>query len=98
MAHSSTILLVPHDHQSAVLPGIRNFFLDLYFHVAPWVLPDPAGPLSSEQSPSTIAEANAALNCVQQAKTKETKKQEVDQIVHPIHCMLGVYAFHSIDF
>ena len=74
-----------HDHQSAVLPGIQNlFFLDLqpslmsllsYFHVAPRVLPDPAGPLSSELSPSAIAEANTAVNDVQQAKTKETKKR-----------------------
>ena len=41
------VLVVPHDHQSAVLPGIQNlFFLDLqpslmsllsYFHVAPRV-------------------------------------------------------------
>ena len=77
-------LVVLHDHQSAVLPGIQSlFFLDLqpslmslllYFHVAPRVLPDPAGPLSSELSPSTIAEANAAVNGVQQAKAKETKK------------------------
>ena len=63
---SSTILVVPHDHQSAVLPGIQNFFfLDLctvsYFHVAPQVLPDPAGPLSSELSLSAIAEANTAV-------------------------------------
>ena len=43
------VLVVSHDHQSAVLPGIQNlFFLDLqpslmsllsYFHVAPWVRP-----------------------------------------------------------
>ena len=74
-----------HDHQSAVLPGIQNlFFLHLqpsmtsllwYFCVAPRVLPDPAGPLSSELLPSAIAEANAAVNDVQQDKTKETKKR-----------------------
>ena len=46
-----------------------------YFHAAPRVLPDPAGPLSSELSPSAIAEANAAVNGVQQAKAKETKKR-----------------------
>ena len=82
------ILVVPRDHQSAVLPGIQNFFfLDLqpslmsllsYFHIAPRVLADPAGPLSSELSPSAIAEANAAVNSLQQAKTKETKKREID--------------------
>ena len=33
-------------------------------------------------SPSAIAEANAAVNGVQQAKTKETKKREVDRA----HC------------
>ena len=78
------VLVVPPDHQSAVLPGIQNlFFLDLqpslmlllpYFHIAPRVLRDPARPLSSELSPATIAEANTAVNGVQQAKTKETKK------------------------
>ena len=83
---------MPHDHQSAVLPGIQNLlFLDLqpslmlllsYFHVAPQVLAHPVGPLSSELSPSAIAEANAAVNGVQQAKTKETKKREVDRV----HC------------
>ena len=46
-----------------------------YFHVAPRVLPDPAGPLSSDLLPSPIVEANAAVNGMQQAKTKETKKQ-----------------------
>ena len=66
------VLVVPHDLQSAVLPGIQNlFFLDLqpslmsllsYFHVAPRVLPNPAGPLSSELSSSAIAEVNAAVN------------------------------------
>ena len=78
-------LIVLHDHQSAVLPGIQSlFFLDLqpslmsllsYFHTAPQVLPNPAGPLSSELSPSTIAEANAAVNGVQQANAKETTVQ-----------------------
>ena len=78
------VQVVPHDHQSAVLPGIQNlFFLDLqsslmsllsYFQRAPRILPDPAGSLLSELSPSAIAEANAAVNSVQQAKTKETKK------------------------
>ena len=34
--------------------------------VVPLALPDPAGPLSSELSPSAIAEANAAVNGVQQ--------------------------------
>ena len=42
-----------------------------YFHVAPRVLPDPSGPLSAELSPPAIAEANAAVNGVQQAKTKK---------------------------
>ena len=42
----------------------------LYFRVVPRALPDPAGPLSSELSPSIIAGANAAVNSVQQAKTK----------------------------
>ena len=46
-----------------------------YFHVAPRVLPDPAGPLSAELSPSAITEANAAVNGMQQAKTKESKKR-----------------------
>ena len=81
---------MPHDHQSAVLPGIQNFFLDLhtvsYFHIAPRVIPDPAGPLSSELLPSTIAEANAAGNGVQQAKTKETKKREIDLAEDRVHC------------
>ena len=86
-----------HDHQSAVLPGIQNlFFLDLqsslmsllsYFHVAPQVLPDPAEPLSSELSPFAIAEANAAVNGVQQAKTKEIKKREIDCAEDRAHCI-----------
>ena len=46
-----------------------------YFHVAPRVLPNPSGPLSAELSPSTITEANAAVNGVQQAKTKGSKKR-----------------------
>ena len=46
-----------------------------YFHVAPQVLSDPAGPLSAELSPSTIAEANTAVNSVWQAKTKGGKKR-----------------------
>ena len=56
------VLVVPCNHQSAVLPGIQIlFFLDLqpslmsllsYFHVAARVsVPDLAGPLSSELSP-----------------------------------------------
>ena len=49
--------------------------LSYYFHVAPRVLPDPFGPLSAELSPSAIAEANAAVNGVQQAKTQGSKKQ-----------------------
>ena len=53
-----------------------------YFHIEPQVLSNPAGPLSLELSPSTIAEANAAVNGVQQAKTKETKKREIDHA----HC------------
>ena len=83
------VLVVPHDHQAAVLLGIQNlFFLDLqpslmsllsYFHISPWVLPDPAGPLLLELSPSVIAEANAAVNGMQQAKTKETKRREIDR-------------------
>ena len=82
---------MPHDHQSAVLPGIQNFFfLDLhtvlYFHVAPRVLPNPAGPLSSELSPSAIAKANAAVNGVQKTKTKETKKREIDLAEDRAHC------------
>ena len=47
----------------------------LLYYVALRVLPDPARPLSSELSPSAIAEANAAVNGVHQAKTKETKKR-----------------------
>ena len=43
--------------------------------VAPRVLPDPPGPLSSEVSPSAIAEVNAAVNGVQQAKTKELRSE-----------------------
>ena len=46
-----------------------------YFHIAPRILPDPPRPLSLELSPSAIAEANAAVNGVQQAKTKGTKKR-----------------------
>ena len=79
---------MPHDHQSAVLSGIQNLlFLDLqpslmslpsYFHVAPQVLADPAGPLSSELLPSAIAEANAAVNGVQQAETKKTQYEARD--------------------
>ena len=41
-----------------------------YFHVTPRVLPDPFGPLSAELSPSAIAEANAAVNGMQQAKIR----------------------------
>ena len=81
---------MPHDHQSAVLPGIQNFFLDLhtvsYFHIAPRVLPNPTGPLLSELSPSAIVEANAAVNCVQKAKTKEIKKREIDLAKDRVHC------------
>ena len=90
------VLVVAHDRQSAVLPGIQNlFFLDLqpslmslllYFQVAPRVLPNPAGPLSSEISPSAITEANAAVNGMQQAKTKETKKREIDHAEDRVHC------------
>ena len=57
-----------------------------YFHVAPQVLPDPVGPLSSELSPSAITEANAAVNGMQQAKTKETKKREIDLAEDRAHC------------
>ena len=53
-----------------------------YFHVVPQVLSDPAGFLSLELLPSAITEANAAVNGVQQAKTKETKKREIDRA----HC------------
>ena len=42
-----------------------------YFRVVPQALPDPAGPLSSDLSPSTFAEANAAVNGVQEAMTKK---------------------------
>ena len=57
-----------------------------YFHVAPRVLPDPSGPLSAELiAPSAIAEANAAVNGVQQAKIKGSKKQgtyrEIDRVL-----------------
>ena len=82
---------MPHDHQSAVLPGLQNlFFLDLqpslislqsYFHLACWILPDPAGPLSLELSPSAITEANAAVNGVQQAK-----KREIDHAEDRVYC------------
>ena len=58
-----------------------------YFHVAPRILPDPVGPISSELSPSTITEANAAMNSVQQAKMKETKKQEINHAEDRVHCM-----------
>ena len=61
-----------------------------YFHGAPRVLPDPSGPLSAELSPSAIAEANAAVNGVQQAKTKGSKKRgtyrEIDRVLR-IACM-----------
>ena len=46
-----------------------------YFQIVQRDLLDPAGPLSSELSPSAIAEANTAVNRVQQAKAKETKKR-----------------------
>ena len=85
------VLVVPHDHQSAVLPGTQNlFFLDLqpslmlllsYIHVAPRVLRDPAGPLLSELSPSAIAEANAAVNNVHQAK-----KRDIDRAKDRAYC------------
>ena len=81
----AVLVVVPHDHQSAVLPSIQNvFFHNLqpslmsllsYFYIAPWVLPNLAGPVPLELSPSAIAEANTAVNSVQQAKTKETKKR-----------------------
>ena len=46
-----------------------------YFQVVPQHLLDPARPLSTELSPSAIAEANSAVTRVQQqAKAKETKK------------------------
>ena len=46
-----------------------------YFQIVQRDLLDPAGPLSSELSPSAIAEANTAVNRVQQAKAKEMKKR-----------------------
>ena len=70
--------------------------LDVATVVAPRVLPDHAGPLSSELSPSAIAEANAAVNGVQQAKTKETKKWEIDcaEVVHTVCvCEYGTSTF-----
>ena len=77
LAAQAVLLIVP--HPSAVLPGIRSlFFLDLqsnlmsYYRtsidVVPRDLPDPAGPLLLELSPSNIAEANAAVNGVQQPR------------------------------
>ena len=61
------------------------------FLTVPQVLSDPAGPLSSELSPSAIAEANAAVNSVQPAKTKETKKREVNHVHYTC-----VQIWHSI--
>ena len=58
-----------------------------YLHIAPRVLADPVGPLSSELLPSAIAEANAAVNGMQQAKTKETIKETRDR-----SCALYTYA------
>ena len=47
-----------------------------YFQAAPWRdLLNPAGPLSSELSPSAISEANAAVNHATQ-RAKESKKRE----------------------
>ena len=42
-----------------------------FFSVVPRALSDPAGLLSLELTPSAIAEANTAVNSVQQAKTKK---------------------------
>ena len=63
---------MPHDLQPSLMS------LLLYFHVAPRVLPNHAGSVSLEVSPSAIAEANTAVNGMQQAKTKKTKKREID--------------------
>ena len=56
-----------------------------YFHVAPRVLPDPFGPLSVELSPSAIAEANAAVNGVQQAKNEGSKKRGTYREIDRVH-------------
>ena len=73
-------------NQLFLISGIQNlFFLDLqpslmslllYLHIAPRILPDPAGPLSWELSSSAIAEANTAVNGVQQAKKREIGRAE----------------------
>ena len=79
------------------------YFLNLhtvsYFHVASRLLPDPAGPLSSELLPPAIAEVNAAVNGVQQAKTKETKKREIDLAedrAHVLYARANTVLMHSI--
>lgn len=46
-----------------------------YFQAVPRDLVDPVGALSSELLSSAIAEANAAVKLVQQAKAKDTKKR-----------------------
>ena len=75
-------------NQLFLISDIQNlFFLDSlmlllsYLHVAPRILPDPAGPLSWELSPSAIAEANTAVNGVQQAK-----KREIDRAEDRVYC------------
>ena len=72
--------LTPTQFNGTLNPSFLNLQSSLmsllsYFHVAPRVLPDPSGPLSAELSPSAIAEANAAVNGVQQAKTPGSKKE-----------------------
>ena len=68
----------------------------IYFHVASRILPDPVGPLLSELSPSAITEVNTA---VQQAKTKETKKREIDLAedhAHILYVRANTVLVHSI--
>ena len=64
-----------------------------YFQVVSRDLLDPAGPLSSELAPSAIAEANAAVNRVQQqAKAKETKRGAYIEFDEKAKIRIGKYS------
>lgn len=70
-------LLLPVIDQSLFSLDLQASLMSLlsYFQAVPRDLVDPVGALSSELLSSAIAEANAAVKLVQQAKAKDTKKR-----------------------
>ena len=91
------VLVVPHDHQPAVLPGVQNlFFLDLqpslmlllsYFHVAPWVCPILRDPfrrsysLPPSQRPTLLWTACSKLR----PRKLKSERSIVPRIVRTVH-------------